>query len=332
MKNKPAALKNGVSPRRNPSRHCLLVLLTALGRLPSVAIAAEPGLSLPVRPDNADVVAYRAPNLDQQAAKLLGETTRLLMLKTTTIREIAPAYSVEKAGDLAWPEALVKADATFHGDLTRQLLFLRKYLPTGSPATCLSLLPKKPDPYSFGMPGRMSTSFTLAPPGADAASQNEVHYGPSRPSDPPTVELRFIVGPSGVAIVEPGAVILQNFRIAVSRYDELTFGLDDKLTSFTRTVGFPAMNLKLVIQGNTTGPDGTNYFSAVVMDENGRWQQVISFSPALEITWLYVYDPLTSKPRYREEYEAGTLRRRIHYGERETAQGTEQIVTTTQEF
>src|ERR1700689_5032695 len=103
-----------------------LVALLWLTLLPALGLATDlPG-------------AHDAWNLldpgshDDEVRALLRSMTEALPLRTTTLREIAPAFIVEKQEGLTWEQAVADADRRIGAGQPERALFLRKYLTVDS--------------------------------------------------------------------------------------------------------------------------------------------------------------------------------------------------------
>jgi hypothetical protein len=262
---------------------------------------------------------WRPGRFDEHAVQLLKEATEKLKLGKTTILEVAPKYFVEKGGDLSWEEAVAKADRLFGEDADKRALFLRKFLPAGSPSARLEAL-KLPDMgLQLETGGGRSSTYGI---GVTYEQLGQIRRRNAKAS------LMFVYGQDKT--LQPPTLCIEDVELGGNHY-KLYFDVDDKLTGFSREGIEVAAESTIRVGGNTSGAGGTNYFFAGVTSKNGAHESV-DFTPSLVIWRRRVDESQAGKPIYAETYEDGKLRKRVYYGERKSASGTQSFIERTEEF
>ena len=128
------------------------------GVLVSLMVMAATGAG---RAATNEVARWQPGKFDDRAIDCLRESTQILKLRATTLKEVAPAYFVAGTENLSWEEAVARADREFGNDGDRRALFLRKFLPDGSPVERLAEL-KLPDMgFSTGTGSGHSKTYGL---------------------------------------------------------------------------------------------------------------------------------------------------------------------------
>lgn len=242
---------------------------------------------------------------DKEALRLLQQMTQALPLRTTTLKTIDSSFAVEKEPGLSWDQAVAAANMRYGTRQPERAAFLRKYLGQGSPESNLSEL-QLPE-YGVGMTtgsGR-SKGFVIGLP------------------DQPTAIIWFSI--ANDRLVGEPTLTLTNSTVDGVVYSHLDFDLQDRLIS--ALLQAPLDSRRLTLGQNLSGKGGVNFYHATFhagdrggMDES----ESIHYSPEMVITERRVQMP--NQLRYREVYEEGRLRKRLHYAERQVAGGTETYV------
>ncbi len=260
---------------------------------------------------NAD--EYIAGEMDQEALRLLRIMSQSLPLRTTTLQQIAPEFVVAKSAAPTWSDALADANARFGPRQPQRAAFLRKYLERGSSEADLD---------------ELGLHLSLASGGAvtGAGSSKTLAFGPA---EEPTATLMVWIA-QGKLIDRP-TLSLPGVKIEGVDYCYLTFDVNDRLISAARILPEAQTGSKrlLVVQENTTGEGGVNYYSASIAGAAGE-SESIDFTPDLVIKTRWVTFP--SHESYHESYENGRLRKRTHNKDRQVANGTENYIDRVETF
>lgn len=248
---------------------------------------------------------------DKEALHLLRQMTQALPLRTTTLKQVATSFAVDKQPGLTWDQAVAAANMRYGSRQPERAAFLRKYLERGSPESNLSEL-QLPE-YGVGMTtgsGR-SKGFVIGLP------------------EEPSAIIWFSI--ANDKLVGAPTLTLTSATVDGVVYGNLNFDLADCLTSAHLQV--PLNSRRLTVGQNTSGKGGVNFYHATfsagdrsAMDDS----ESIHFSPEMAITERWVQMP--NQLRYREVYEKGRLRKRLHYAERQVAGGTETYVKKEDDF
>lgn len=238
---------------------------------------------------------------DTEVAKLLREMARVLPLRTTQLRKIAPDFAVEKTEGINWPAAVAEADKHYGTHQPGRAAFLRKYLGKGSSEDQLKQL-QIARGVSIGGAGSWGASYDIGPAGKPIG----------------TIGAWISDG----KLVEMPTLGVKNATVEKIDYSDLIFDAHDMLISADRHLPPDSEGVRIVLGENTSGTGGTNFFWVQITTAHGE-SETISYNPDLTIKERTVNG--TGKQDYREVYDHGKLSRRTYYKTRTSAGGLQEV-------
>ena len=246
---------------------------------------------------------------DKEALRLLRAMSVAIPLRTTSLPKIAPDFAVEKDAGLAWNEVVAVANSRFGQRQPERAAFLRKYLGKGSPEVQLGELQLSVSGMSTRTGGGASRGFVFGPVAKPTATIT-VWIAQDQLIDEPTLGLT-------TATIE-GVV-----------YSNLVFDLSDHLISANRQLPPNANGATLSVGQNTSGAGGVNFFWVQISAPGGA-SESINYTPDLVIRERWVNAP--GQLDFREVYENGILRKRVHYNKRQVEGGTQSYIEREEKF
>jgi hypothetical protein len=235
--------------------------------------------------------------------------SRAIPLRTTSLQKIAPEFVVEKHVGLMWSEAVAEANSRFGPRQPERAAFLRKYLGKGSAEIQLAELQLPISGGSTITGGGISRGFVFGP------------------VDKPTAEITVWTA-QGKLIGDP-TLDLTTVTVEGVVYRELSFDVGDRLISTNLYLPPNSKGATIVAGQNTSGEGGVNYFW-VSISAPGDESELISYTPDLVIKERRVSTP--GHRDFREVYENGILRRRMHYNKRQVEGGTQSYIEREERF
>ena len=252
---------------------------------------------------------FQPGEYDEEALRLLRTMSVAIPLRTTSLPKTAPDFAVEKHAGLAWNEAVAEANSRFGQRQPERAAFLRKYLGKGSPEVQLGELQLPVSGMSVGTGSGTSRGFVFGP------------------ADKPTATITVWVA-QGQLIGEP-TLGLTTATIEGVVYSNLVFDLSDHLISANRQLPPNSNGATLTVGQNTSGSGGVNFFWVRISAPGGA-SESINYTPDLVIRERSVSTP--GHLDFREVYENGILRRRMHYNKRQVEGGTQSYIEREERF
>jgi len=259
-------------------------------------------------------------------------------LRSTTVRDVAPDFVMEKDRDLSWEEALAEANRRFGQRQPQRALFLRKYLTAGAPEARLAELHWMDrgfgltsgytlygmlewcgeQPVTLQSPSGGSAGVSLTVPGRAPAKYAPLEIK-SREGNTVSIDQNAAIAKFPKPLARIDTAVRDHALVNVPRlsfpditvkavlFSLLTFDENDQLVSAMEEVspgtGEPAIRLSCF-----AGSDGLRY-SASISDAAGD-SEMLDYSPDLVLRARWVQ--LGGRMAYHELYEAGRLRKRVH--------------------
>ncbi len=259
---------------------------------------------------SATANGFQSGEYDEEALRLLRTMSGAIPLRTTSLQKTAPDFAVQKHPGLAWGEAVAEANSRFGQRQPERAVFLRKYLGKGSPEIQLVELQLPSSGISFVTGSGISRGFVFGP------------------ADKPTATITVRVVPGQLLIGEP-TLDLTTATVEGVVYSHLKFDLNDHLTSATRQLPPNSKGVTLTVGQNTSGTGGVNFFWVQISAPGGE-SESINCTPDLVIRERWVRSP--GHLDFREVYENGILRRRVHYNKRQVKGGTQTYIEREERF
>ena len=231
-------------------------------------------------------------------------------LRTTSLLTIAPEFVVEKRAGLSWGEAVAEANSRFGQRQPHRAAYLRKYLGDGSPESHLAEL-------------QLESSRS----GASTGSSRSIGFV-FGPADKPTATITVWLAHRGPLQSEP-ILSLSTATVGGVVYSYLSFDSSDRLTSAARQLPANSKGATFTVGQNTSGRGEVNFFWVRISAREGG-SESINYTPELVIRERSVSTP--GQLDFREVYENGMLRRRLHYNTRQVAGGTQSYVEREESF
>lgn len=249
---------------------------------------------------------------DAEALRLLHQMSQALPLRTTTLEKIAPSFAAEKQPGLTWDQAVAAANTRYGSRQPERAAFLRKYLEDGSPEARLSELQLPEHGVHTTTGSGRSTGFVIGPP------------------EKPEAIISFFIA-NGRLVGAP-SLTLTSLTVDGVAYRHLDFDSEDRLVSTRLQFLADSRLMTHELGQNISGKDGTDFYYAIFYGTKGAIDQSerLHFSPGRVMTERWVSIPNQSD--YREFYEQGRLRRRLHYDKRQVKGGTETYVKKEELF
>lgn len=255
---------------------------------------------------------FRAGARDEQILGLLRVMARDLPLRTMTLNEVAPEFVVEKVEGLTWTQAVAEAEKRFGRQQPARGVFLSKYLEKGSPETCLTELQWADAAFDGGSNYGHSKSFIVG-----------AHFSP-------VATISTWLENSRPQLQADATLSMSNINVNGTSYEALIFNRRDHLIRATQKLAPEENGTFVSFAEDATEEKGANRYYAWIVGINGEFETV-DYTPELRIKERSVTIPGTAD--YREFYEAGQLRKRLHYGKRKNDLGGEDsILERTEKF
>ena len=287
----------------------------------------------------AVLLAYALPGMaapgehDEEAVRLLRTMDKVLPLRTTKLKDLAPEYVVEKNEGLGWAEAVAEAQTRYGSRQPGRAVFLSKYLVKGASPACLGDLQLPEAGYSTGTGSGWSKSFLFGPV-VELTGRTGLLISPV---EKPVARITVWISGDGV-LVGDAAFELMNFQTGGMTFDFISFDAAERVSGWNS-------QSRLTVPGkgnrslgaNLSGDAGVSHYWAWFTAEDGD-SEMITFTPELIIKERRVTikgpaaEPKSIAKNYCETYQNGSLKKRLHYGERHTKDGTETIVVREEKF
>jgi len=259
---------------------------------------------------------------DAPIARHLKHTLEVLRHGRLSLKNVAAEYYVEAEKGLTWKQALAASDKRFPDDPIKRALFVAHYVKPGMSADRLQDLGvPEAGGCSIGKAQWRLVDYTLG---------YHAHGFYSKDIDAaPKVEVGFRVNTVGSSaglfdpvqgtIVSRGEVSLEFIEVGGLRFQTLTFDMDGRLTSFWQRPVPVGQALVAIMDGHWERSENFSIFEVSVYPKSGGApRERIEFTQAVKMKEREVYDTETNELKYREIYEAGDLRQRLHYRDGDT--------------
>jgi hypothetical protein len=244
---------------------------------------------------------------DKEAAQSVRAMAQALPLSTTTLQKIAPEFAVEKVPGLSWEEALAAAEKQFGHRQPARAAFLRKYLTKGSPMAQLV---------------ELQLSDTGGP-----RFDGLRHYWFSSPINSKAyIEVRLV---DGKLAAEP-ELELGDRKLDGVFYPFLRFDAADHLIAAGHHILLTDEKGKGWIDESTTPAIAGAPYSVTLNYFDGTGSETIYYTPEFVIRHRDVINP-EQPSYYRDDFEKGVLRKRVHYGVRDLPNGRKEYYPEREE-
>jgi hypothetical protein len=269
---------------------------------------------------------FQPGQYDEFIQKELRRIMQAAPLHTTTVRDVAPEFVVEKVEGLSWEQALAEAERRFGEHQPERALFLRKYLAKGAPESQLEELHWPDRGLGFQSGPNLFVSLDWHGPEKAKAPAAGTDRQPKDAvaSAPPARDIRF------ARIMEPvlaridTSVVSQKLSAEASlafpdrqfkgiTFKILSFDEEDRLvwTLAEVSAGPGGPTIQLTCSANSKfGEPGVHFYQASLSDPSGN-HETLEYNADLELQMRWVQKQ-PWKMSYHETYEHGRLRQRQH--------------------
>jgi len=323
----------------------IIVLGWALSPIPIIA-EEQAGPELP----KAEELREEVPpgTYDLEILENLKDITKILPLKTTALKDVAPEFFVEAPANLTWEQALSTANKDYAEDRDKRALYLSKFLVKGAPVSRLGELNLREMGNNASTGGGRGVTLGLAIEEEEERTSDWPGLG-SVKFKPIKARATFSfwcshgewIEVDGKRILDRGQSVLHgrptlcipDLKYRERVYKKLSFDHENRLSSFYFRSEPDKLGAVYEIGGNCSGKDGAEfYWASLRYKDQSKAAEVLSLSQLLGVTERTVADLKTGKTKYRDIYQNGRLAKRLYYKEIREAAGTQTVIDRVKEF